>query len=314
MLRMYGEEETDVRVLVTGGCGFIGRHLCTRLIADGHTVRVLDDLSTGQRDLLPDGAELVVGDVARAGDVDAAMAAVDRCVHLAAIASVPQCQADWTRASSVNLIGTVNVLAAAARHDSVPVVYASSAAVYGPATPPCREDATPEPLSNYGVDKLASEWQARVAGRTTGVPTFGLRFFNVFGPGQDPSSPYSGVITHFATALTDGRRPVIYGSGEQTRDFVFVGDVVEAIDLAMAHADVQAPVVNVCTGQAIDLITLVREMATIMAKDPTVEHAPARVGDIVHSRGDASKAAEALGFRARTTLRAGLRDLLIPGR
>jgi len=303
-----------LRVLVTGGCGFIGRHLCRRLRADGHEIRVLDDLSTGQRDLLPDDTELVVGDVARADTCDAAMDGVDRCVHLAAIASVPQCQADWSRASSVNLIGTVNVFAAAARHGAVPVVYASSAAVYGPATPPCREDAPAGPMSNYGVDKLASEWQARVAGSTSGLPTFGLRFFNVFGPGQDPASPYSGVITHFATALTRGRRPVVYGTGEQTRDFVFVGDVVEAICLAMARADADAPVVNVCTGRAIDLITLAHEMATILEKDPAVDHAPARVGDIVHSRGDAGQARETLGFRATTTLRTGLRELLLGDR
>lgn len=299
-----------MRVLVTGGCGFIGHHLCRRLVADGADVSVLDDLSTGDGARLPAESRLHVGDVADPEAVDDAMHAADACVHLAAIASVPACQADWHRATAVNLLGSVNVFAAAARHGNRPVVYASSAAVYGPADPPIAETDPTQPLSNYGCDKLASEWHAAAAGRANGLPTVGLRFFNVFGPGQDPRSPYSGVITHFHTALAEGRPPLIHGDGQQTRDFIYVDDVVDAIARALQSTDPSAPVLNVCTGHEVDLLSLARTMSDISGQPLAPSFGPPRPGDIQHSRGDPRRAADRLGFRAAVSLRDGLQQLI----
>ena len=193
--------------LVTGGCGFIGSHLCSALRGAGHRVRVLDDLSTGVAANLAPGADLVRGDVADAGLVRRAMDGAAGCFHLAAIASVERGTRDWLGTHRVNLSGAVAVLEAAARLGGVPVVYASSAAVYGDCEAlPLAEDAPTRPLSAYGADKLGCEQHARVAGVVHGVPTLGLRFFNVFGPRQDPGSPYSGVISIFCERLSRGSR------------------------------------------------------------------------------------------------------------
>ena len=271
---------------------------------------MLDDLSTGVASRLPKGAALIQGDVADRAVCDRAMAGVEACVHLAAIASVQVCQEDWTRATQVNLLGTVNVLAAAAAAGKVPVVYASSAAVYGDVPPPVAEDTLCRPLGNYGVDKIAGEQHARAAGLATGLPTFGLRFFNVFGPGQEPSSPYSGVIARFADRLRAGRMPTIYGDGQQSRDFVYVDDVVAAILSALERTSATAPVVNVCTGRSVDLVTLAAEMSDLLGHAHAPNFEPARPGDIRHSRGDPALAEQLLGVRATTPLRQGLQALL----
>ncbi|WP_242480586.1 NAD-dependent epimerase/dehydratase family protein [Rhodovibrio sodomensis] len=296
--------------MVTGGCGFIGHHLIARLAERNHDVVVLDDLSTGVVSRLPKGTALIQGDVADRAGCDRAMAGVEACLHLAAIASVQVCQEDWTRATQVNLLGTVNVLAAAAAAGNVPVVYASSAAVYGDLPPPAAEDAPCRPLGNYGVDKFAGEQHARAAGLATGLPTFGLRFFNVFGPGQDPSSPYSGVIARFADRLRAGDVPTIYGDGQQSRDFVYVEDVVAAILSALERTSATAPVVNVCTGRSVDLVTLAAEMSELLGQAHAPSFEPARPGDIRHSRGDPALAEQLLGVRAQTPLRQGLQALL----
>lgn len=205
--------------LVTGGCGFIGSHLASALVAAGHWVRILDDLSTGKRENAPAAAELIVGDVADPSDVAAAMHGVDGCFHLAAIASVQRCVADWAGSHRVNLEGAIHVFDAARRArpgKTLPVVYASSAAVYGdnPNTP-LDEAAELKPLSAYGADKVGCELHARVAAHVYGVPTIGLRFFNVYGPGQDPSSPYSGVILIFAKRIVAGEELTVFVDGEQ---------------------------------------------------------------------------------------------------
>ncbi len=301
--------------LVTGGAGFIGSHLADSLLADGHQVRVLDDLSTGKRANLPPQAELIVGDVADPATTEAAMAGAAGCYHLAAIASVQRGNEDWIGTSHVNLGGTLAVLNAARTSGPgcVPVVYASSAAIYGDlGDATATEDTRPAPLTAYGADKLASELHAKVAWHVHHVPTLGLRFFNVYGPRQDPGSPYSGVISVFAAAVTAGAPITLHGDGEQTRDFVHVGDVVAHLRAAM-HQLARAPaasVLNVCTGRQTSITELARLLATLAGRTAVTRHGPARAGDIRRSQGDPSRARQSLGVSAERRLAEGLTSLL----
>lgn len=300
-----------MRYLVTGGCGFIGSHLTAALLAAGHRVRVLDDLSTGSLANLAPGAEFIEGDVADLTTVRHAMEGVDGCFHLAAIASVERGTRDWPGAHRVNLGGTIAVLDAARAHGQVPVVYASSAAVYGdPAALPITEDTATRPLSAYGADKLGCELHARVGGLVHGVPTFGLRFFNVFGPRQDPGSPYSGVISLFCDRLAAGQPVGIYGDGLQTRDFIFVADVVAGLVAAMRAASTDAPVLNLCTGRATSILDLAGIIGRLCGADPRPRHLPARAGEIRESIGDPSRAARELGLPAPRPLEAGLAEVV----
>ncbi|EKV29207.1 UDP-glucose 4-epimerase [Caenispirillum salinarum AK4] len=305
--------------LITGGAGFIGSHLADALLAAGHRVHVLDDLSTGRRGNLPADACLTVADVNDDAALDAIAAdGLDGCFHLAAVASVQRCNEEWVATHDVNLRGTISVLEAARRF-GFPVVYASSAAVYGDCDRlPLREDDAPtRPLTAYGADKLGSELHARVAGVVHGVSTFGLRFFNVFGPRQDPASPYSGVVSIFADRLARNEPVTIHGDGGQSRDFVYVGDVVRALVAALRKADVSAPVANVCTGRATTVRTLAETLATLTASTAAISTGPARTGDIRHSLGDPGVMAHALGVTADVSLADGLGALLShasPGR
>ncbi len=308
--------DARTRFLVTGGAGFIGSHLVDALLAAGHCVRVLDDLSTGHRDNLDPRAELIVGDVADRATVAEALAGVNGVFHLAAVASVARANEDWPGTHRVNQSATVGVLDAARAAGRLPVVYASSAAIYGDTHgQPAHEGLCPDPLTAYGADKLGCELHARVARRIHGVPTLGLRFFNVYGPRQDPCSPYSGVISIFAQRVRDGRPIVLHGDGQQTRDFVYVADVVAHLRAAMERLrDDPAPAesaVNVCTGQA----TSIRDLAVLLGRCqgvmPTLEHGPARAGDIRHSVGVPERAAALLGLRAGTGLATGLAALIV---
>ena len=299
--------------LVTGGCGFIGSHLADALQAAGDRVRILDDLSTGKRGNAPAGAEVIVGDVVDQPTVEAAMRGMDGCFHLAAVASVQKGIEDWAGTHRVNLDGTIHIFEAARRARAggpVPVVYASSAAVYGDNPEvPLAEAAAPSPISAYGADKLGCELHGLVAAQAYGVPTTGLRFFNVFGPRQDPASPYSGVISIFADRIARGEEVTIFGDGGQLRDFVYVGDVVLALLAAMDALDTAAPawpVYNVCTGRAISVNELAATLGAIRGVEPRIRRAPTRAGDIRTSIGDGAKAVAALGFGARTTLTEGL--------
>jgi UDP-glucose 4-epimerase len=297
-------------ILVTGGCGFIGSHLCAALAARGDRVRVLDDLSTGSLGNLLPGAEFVRGDVAEAAIVKQAMDGVDACFHLAAIASVERGVKDWLGTHRANLTGTITVLDAA-RLRKVPVVYASSAAVYGEqAVLPIGEDAPKRPLSAYGADKLGCEQHALVAGHVHGVPTLGLRFFNVFGPRQDPCSPYSGVISIFCERLARGEAVDVFGDGAQTRDFVHVADVVKALLAGLQAASTAAPVLNVCTGRPTSVLELARTIAAACGRPAEIRHRPARAGEIRHSLGDAARARELLGLGDPVALRDGLDDVI----
>jgi UDP-glucose 4-epimerase len=299
--------------VVTGGAGFIGSHLCDALLAAGHRVRVLDDFSTGRAENLDPCCEVVRGDVADPRAVLAALAGAAGCYHLAAIASVQRCNEDWLQTHRVNQGGTVSVLDAARALGGLPVVYASSAAVYGDlGERAAREDICAAPLTAYGADKLGSELHATAAFLVHGVPTLGLRFFNVYGPRQDPFSPYSGVISIFARRLTEGMPITLHGDGEQTRDFVHVRDVVAHLSAAMARLASAGgtAVVNVCTGQAVSVRALAEVLAASLGRTARLSCGPARIGDIRHSLGDPSRASALLGVRARVPLAAGVATLV----
>ncbi len=297
--------------LVTGGAGFIGSHLCDALTRRGDTVRVLDDLSTGRRSNLPPGATLIEDDVADPAAVAAAMDGVDGCFHLAAIASVEKGITDWLGTHRANLTGTIAVFDAIRRQGSkIPVVYASSAAVYGDAPVPIAETAPKAPLSAYGADKFGCELHARVARHVHGIPNVGLRFFNVYGPRQDPKSPYSGVISIFCERIAAGLPISIFGDGQQTRDFVYVADVIRALLAGMALRPAEAAVFNVCTGIATSVEALASLIADLAGKSLNAETKPARAGEIRHSQGEPDSANRILGIQGRVPLRAGLVEVL----
>ena len=296
--------------LVTGGCGFIGSHLTDALLGAGHAVRVLDDLSTGTEANLAAGATLLRGSVADAALVRRAVDGVDGCFHLAAIASVQRSQEDLLGTHRTNLGGTLTLLDALAG-SRAPFVYASSAAVYGDCpVVPTGEDAPKRPQSAYGADKYAGELHAAVATHTRGIPTTGLRFFNVYGPRQRPDSPYSGVVAIFAERISRHLPLTVFGDGGQTRDLVQVGDVVAALLQAMARRLPGAPVFNVCTGQAISVLHLAATLGALQGVTPAILHGPARNGEIRHSVGDPSRICAALGLGRPMPLEAGLRTLL----
>lgn len=293
-------------ILITGGCGFIGAHLCAALSARGDRLRVLDDLSTGSEARLPRGTRLLLGDINQPAALAEALDGVDACFHLAAIASVERAVRDWPGTHRTNLSATI-ALFDLARRRAIPVVYASSAAVYGRGDGhPLAEDAPTSPLSSYGADKLGCEQHAQVAGLVHGVPTLGLRFFNVFGPGQDPASPYSGVISIFCDRLSRAQPVSIFGDGRQSRDFVFVGDVVRALIAALPLASTRAPVLNVCTGSAVTIQGLAETIAGITGLPLQIHRQPPRAGEITHSVGSPTRGRQMLGLGSPVSLRDGL--------
>jgi UDP-glucose 4-epimerase len=301
------------RILVTGGCGFIGSHLVDRLLAEGCEVRVLDDLSSGTTANLNHHAVLIQGSVLDEAALAHASEGIDACYHLAAVASVSRSVDRWRESTAVNLSGSVAVFELCARL-GVPVVYASSAAVYGvPARLPLTEDAPARPISPYGVDKLAMEWHARAGGTCRGLRSVGLRFFNVFGTRQDPASPYSGVISVFVDRARRGDDLSIYGDGQQTRDFIHVDDVVSALCLASAAASTAAPVFNVARGQEMPIAELAELIIRLGRSHSLVRYEPARAGDVVRSCGDSKALSHALGWFPQVSVARGLASLLGPG-
>lgn len=294
--------------LVTGGLGFIGAHLCHALRASGHDVTILDDCSSGSLDKRAPGAALIEADLCHPDAAARGMQDVDGCFHLAAIASVERSHMEWVRAHEVNLGGTLRVFNAAVKR-GVPVVYASSAAVYGTQAPPLSETLTPMPLSAYGADKYACELHAQIGHAVHGLNSIGLRFFNVYGPGQMPHSPYSGVISRFAAMIAAGETLTLHGDGAQTRDFIYVDDVVQSLTCSMQalhDASIAQAVFNICTGIPTRIDALAGMLADIAGTSLRTEHAPARAGDIRHSFGDPAQAHTALGFTARIPLAEGL--------
>jgi UDP-glucose 4-epimerase len=305
------------RYLITGGAGFIGSHLAEALIADGHAVRILDNFFSGRAENLPAGIELIRGDVTRQEVVSSALDGIDGCFHLAAIASVEYCRKEWLRSHAVNLSGTITVLDEARKVQSrtgrvVPVVYASSAAVYGDTSQiPISEEAPTTPVNAYGVDKLGCDMHAANGGLLHDLAVIGLRFFNIYGPRQDPNSPYSGVVSIFCRRILEGAPIELHGDGTQIRDFVYVADAVRALRRAMRCAVPREPrVFNVCTGSG----TRIGELAGIIAQLRGVKFAPryvpSRIGDVHVSIGDPRKACRDLGFSAETDLAHGLAQTL----
>ena len=304
--------------LVTGGCGFIGSHLVDLLLRQGHRVRVLDDLSGGRTHNLAPEAELMIGDVADVALVALAMKGITGCFHLAADARPPTAAEDWLASHRTNLTGTIAVFDAA-RSRAVPVVYASSAAVYGDGGDQRLSEMAPtRPLTAEAADKLGCELHARIAASLHGVPTAGLRFFNVYGPRQATAPHSTGVIAAFTARAMDGDAMLIHGDGDQTRDFIFVADaaahLVAAMDRLLERQRDRRPaaagVFNVCTGQP----TRIRELAALIARlsgrPLRLQAAPARTGEIRRSLGDPSAAIRHLRIAATTALEDGLRQTL----
>ena len=299
--------------LITGGAGFIGSHLVDALLAEGHEPVVLDDFSTGHRENLAPGIEVIEGSVTDFALLNYVLGSprMAGCFHLAAISSVERCNRDWTGTHEVNSLGSVAVCNAAranAGRPAIPVAFASSAAIYGDArSVPLREDGPAQPLSAYGTDKLTAEANARIASTIHGVPTAGVRFFNVFGPRQDPRSPYSGVISIFARKVRDGEPLTVFGDGRQTRDFIYVSDAVRGLLAAMRHASIPGQVHNVCTGKGVTLLEMIEALSTESGSEPKVNFVPPRVGDIRLSVGDPLKAKIDLGFVSAIDFVEGLR-------
>ena len=302
-----------MRALVTGGAGFIGSHIVDALISRGHSVRVLDNFSAGKRDNLSahEGKiEVVEADVRDAPQLDFYVAGCDVVFHEAAIVSVPYSIEHPQETHDVNVQGTLNVLQAARRHGVRRVVFASSAAVYGQdPTLPKKESMLLEPVSPYGVEKAASEHYLFAWSKTFGVETVALRYFNVFGPRQDPSSPYSGVISIFMTRAIEGKNAVIYGDGEQSRDFVYVGDVAAANVRAAETVGISGNVYNVGGGKRTTLNELASIVAKVTGKPFSPKHEAARAGDIVHSLADVSRTKKDLAWDPAVSVEEGLRRL-----
>lgn len=295
--------------LVTGGCGFIGSHLVEALIERGDTVRVLDDLSRGRREHLPRGVEFIEADVADPAAVRRAIQDVDGCFHLAAVPSVIECQSRWLEAHRTNLTGTINIFDAARRAQpgkAIPVVYASSAAVYGNrGMAPLSETLAPQPISICGADKVGCELHARIAHAAHGVPTVGLRLFNVYGPRQATDCAHPGVVPSFLGRLA-ARRPVpIFGDGTQVRDFIYVDDAVAAFLAAMGR-NAGAEIFNVCTGQGTTVTALAQLLTRRFDIEAETAFLPVRACDVRYSIGEPAAAARELGFTAATGLEAGL--------
>jgi UDP-glucose 4-epimerase len=308
-----------VRALVTGGAGFIGSHLVERLLRDGYEVRAYDNLTTGKRENLaaPGVAgevEIVVGDVRDADHVARVAKGCDVVFHEAAIVSVPYSVEHPHESQDVNLRGTLNVLEAARSAGVKRVVFASSAAVYGdvredPALPK-RETMLPAPISPYGIEKLASEHYLAAWTRLFGLECVALRYFNVFGPRQDPSSPYSGVISVFVDRILRGDALTIFGDGEQFRDFVFVDDVVAINLLAATKSEAAGRVYNVGRGARTTLNELAAMLGRIVGREVTPKHAAPRAGDVRESLAEVTRARTELGYDPKVDVEAGLRKLV----
>jgi UDP-glucose 4-epimerase len=302
-----------MKALVTGGAGFIGSHIVDRLLQDGHEVIVLDNFSTGHRQNLADNEklEIVEGDIRDFSTVNECMQGVDWVFHKAAVASVPKTVNDPVGSSAVNYQGTLHVLEAARQNRAKRIVFASSAALYGDEpTLPKVETMLPVTLSPYAVDKLASEYACGMYTKLYGLKTVSLRYFNVYGPRQDPSSPYSGVISIFADKLNQGTAPTIFGDGEQTRDFVYVSDVVEANMQAVTLEEPAGQVINIATGKKITLNQLLNTFCKIKQVESSAEYQDPRQGDIKESYANVNKAASILEWSSTVELKQGLRALL----
>jgi nucleoside-diphosphate-sugar epimerase len=310
--------------LVTGGAGFIGSHLVEELLRRGHHVRIADSFVTGKREnieaavanarqTVPHAAapELIAGDLADDSVARAAVQDIDFVLHQAAIPSVPRSVADPVTSNRANIDATLNILVAARDAGVKRVVYAGSSSAYGDTpTLPKREDMPTNPLSPYALQKLVGEQYMQMFTRLYGLETAIIRYFNVFGPRQDPSSAYSGVISRFLLALTDGKQPVIYGDGEQTRDFTYVANVVDGVLRAVEAPGAVGEVMNVATGGRISLNELLGVLQKLTGNASGARYETGRAGDVRDSQADISKAQRLLGYRPIVALDEGLQRTL----
>src|SRR5690349_9526499 len=299
--------------LVTGGAGFIGSHLAEELIRRGHRVRVADSFITGKRENLAaiPSAEFVEGDLAEMDVAVRAVSGMDFVLHQAAIPSVPRSVTDPVTSNRANITSTLNVLVAARDAGVKRLVYAGSSSAYGNTpTLPKREDMPTHPLSPYALQKLVGEQYCQMFTELYGFQTVTIRYFNVFGPRQDPGSPYSGVISLFSTALLEGRQPVIYGDGGQTRDFTYVANVVDGVLRACEAPAAAGQVINVATGGRISLNELLRTMNGLLGTNLQAIYKEERAGDVRDSQADISKARSILGYAPIVAFEEGLRRTL----
>ncbi|HXQ26893.1 MAG TPA: SDR family oxidoreductase [Candidatus Acidoferrales bacterium] len=300
-----------MRYLVTGGAGFIGSNMVDELVRRGHDVVVLDDLSTGKEENLAGvrkKVDLRVGSITDLATVQSACKGMDYVIHLAARTSVPKSVVDPLETNRVNIDGSLNVLVAARDAKVKRVVYAASSSAYGETpTLPKVETMPSEPISPYGVTKYVGELYAQVFGRVYGLENASVRYFNVFGPRQDPTSQYSGVLSRFMLAVIEGQPPVIYGDGEQSRDFTYIDNVVDETLRACEAKGASGKVFNGGTGVRITLNEVVKLLEKITGKKIQAKYDPPRTGDILHSQADISLAAKVLGYKPLVLFEEGLR-------
>lgn len=294
--------------LVTGGAGFIGSHIAEALVRRGDRVRVFDNLSTGKRANLPAGVEFLEGDLVDPDAVARAVAGVECVFHEAALASVPRSVEKPLDTHAACVTGTVNLLDAARRAGVRRVVYAASSSAYGDQpTSSKRETDLPAPISPYGAAKLAAEIYCQAFAAAYELETVCLRYFNVFGPRQDPDSPYSAVIPLFITALLAGRRPIVYGDGRQSRDFTYVANVVQGNLLAADAPNVSGRVINVANGRTTSLLQLLEALNRLLGTNVQPVHEAPRVGDVRESQADVTRARQWLGYEPEVDFEEGLR-------
>jgi len=321
----YGETKADrirltadcgtfnMRYLVTGGAGFIGSHLTEELLRRGEHVRIADSLITGKRKNLAhlSGAEFIEGDLSDPVVARTAVQGIDYVLHQAAIPSVPRSVEDPVTSNRANIDATLHVLVAARDAGVKRVVYAGSSSAYGDTpTLPKHEEMPTNPLSPYALQKLVGEQYMQLFTKLYGLETVTIRYFNVFGPRQDPSSAYSGVISVFARALIENKAPTIHGDGEQTRDFTYVDNVVDGVLRAVTAPGASGAVVNVATGSRISLNQLFSVMKALTGSSVNVSYGPSRRGDIKDSLADITKARTVLGYEPLVSLEDGLRKTL----
>jgi len=298
------------RYVVTGGAGFIGSHLAQSLLQRGASVRIFDNLSSGRESnlaVLEGHAEIVRGDVRDLAAVRAALAGAEVVFHEAAVASVPQSIADPLGSLETNITGTQHILLAARDAGVRRVVYASSSAIYGDAPVlPKEEHMAPSPMSPYALHKLTGEYLCSLFTELYGLETVALRYFNVFGPRQDPASEYAGVIPRFLCALRDGQQPVVFGDGEQTRDFVYIGNVVQANLLAAEAPEAVGQAINVGCGERISLNALLSVAGDLLGVAAHAEYRPPRAGDVRDSLADIQLARRLIGYTPTVSFQEGL--------
>ncbi len=302
------------KFLITGGAGFIGSNIADRLLEQGHSVRVIDNFLTGKRENLSKALnsqrfELIEGDIRNLDTVRRACEGIDFVLHEAAIPSVPRSIDDPIATNEVNINGTLNVLKASYENKVRRVVYAASSSAYGDtAVLPKKEDMIPSPLSPYAVSKLTGEYYCRVFTSVYGLETVSLRYFNIFGPRQDPNSTYAAVVPRFITAMLKGESPTVYGDGEQSRDFTYIENVIHAnINACYAPPAAAGRVLNIACGTRFTLNTVLRKLEEIFDKKANPKYLPPKKGDVKHSQADITNAANYIQYKIEVDFETGLR-------